>query len=206
MKQLVQNFVSTACRIIPMQTLLIALVLGGCISTFQGRDTPDKQVDQRDGKKTSFVFGYIDTGDAESDVEWAHLKQLEPRVFDPDKPTHAHADVFYVENLLTGKYRLESFGGNTLSFFHRGYALATHSIDYNMNIDDPVLIRIKKPGVHFMGSYKFIEVERGFFEDDQFTLKRIAKPTEKEVLARIVEFTKGTRWEPMLRKRLKRLR
>lgn len=206
MKQFIQNYMPPLCRITLLQTLLIALVLGGCISTFQGRDTPDKKVDQRDGKKMSFVFGYIDTGDAESDVEWAQLKQLEPRVFDPDKPARAHEDVFYVENLLTGKYRLESFGGNTLSFFHRGYFIATHSIDYQMNIDDPVLITIKKPGVHFMGSYKFFEVERGFFEKDQFTLKKIAKPTEKEVLARIVQFSRGTRWEPILRKRLQRLK
>ena len=84
-------------------------------------------------------------------------------------------------------------------------------------------IRITKPGVYYLGSYKYVQVKKkSMFKRGKFSIERVSEPAEAELLRRILADTmkiqkaknyKGpkkikiedTRWAEVIRARLKEL-
>lgn len=62
---------------------------------------------------------------------------------------------------------------------------------------NPTTRAIGGPGVHFLGSWRF--VPKG---GDDFELAPARSPGEREVLQRLLPWTQGTAWDGMVRKRL----
>ncbi|HKI96891.1 MAG TPA: hypothetical protein VKB51_00320 [bacterium] len=177
-----------------------------CSLGFGARDALAPQLDAKSKPDGAFVFGYIDMKAAKTGLDWAYLKQTEPKVFDPDHTSRAFQNVFYLENLPDGVFRLDGFGGNTWSFFHKGqYFFATYPVDYNLQLASKVQVRVDRPGVYFMGAYRYVHHDSGFLGDDTFSLEPISEPTERQVLERILPEAKGGPWEPLLRKHLAQL-
>src|SRR5258708_31414082 len=46
-------------------------------------------------------------------------------------------------------------------------------------------IRIQKPGIYFLGSFRYKEVKTGLLEAGKFDIERAGVPTEAELLERI---------------------
>jgi len=68
---------------------------------------------------------------------------------------------------------------------------------------DPV---IKKPGIYFVGSYKFKMIKKTtMFEQGEYDIIKINKPTEKEVLEKLLKYAKDTIWKQRILIRLKEL-
>jgi hypothetical protein len=70
-------------------------------------------------------------------------------------------------------------------------------------------VRISKPGIYFLGSYKYQQVKTGFFEGSKFDIERVDSPTEAELLQRILDEDKeikGSAWEEKIRQRLARIK
>lgn len=62
-----------------------------------------------------------------------------------------------------------------------------------------------RPGIHFLGSYKYKEVETGFFERGKFDFVPLKSPTERELLERLLKFTDSKTWELRIKKRIAEL-
>jgi hypothetical protein len=69
-------------------------------------------------------------------------------------------------------------------------------------------MRITKPGIYFVGAFKYQKVKTGFFEQGQFAIMKINRPTEGELLKRILENDdiKKSSWDAKIRARLAQLK
>ncbi len=63
---------------------------------------------------------------------------------------------------------------------------------------NPTTVRVTRPGVHFMGSFRY-EARGG----DEFVLVRADSPRERELFKRLLPYTAGTAWEGLVKRRLK---
>ena len=150
--------------------LWLTLVLGGCAGT---------PIDPKD-ESVSLVFGYVDMADAPSDLEWASLKRYgekESVWYTID----ARDGVIFHIGIASGSYQVEKFGGD-------GGILSRGRYEYNFGTRgrNETAIRIHKPGIYFLGAYKYIDRPGGLFKADKFRMKPIKEPSEKEILKRLI--------------------
>lgn len=151
-----------------------ALALAACAGGPGKVDTHDETV--------SLVYGYFDMKDAPSDLRWVSIKKY------GDKPLYYEAGakegLFWHVGVAAGSYQVETFGGQG------GIALLTSS-PYRYNFGtrgrNDTAIRIRRPGLYFMGTYKYVEHKGGFMEADHFEMKTVKAPTEKELLQRLIK-------------------
>lgn len=151
------------------------------------------------GEERSFVYGYIDMDDAPTDADWVQIRQFLPKVKDDIWNMRIHDGVFYIEKFVPGSYGVIKFGGEG-GFFTSPHAYGIPRQDKSMRLV------IKKPGIYYLGSFKYEHISRGFFEPDAFNIEKSETPAEKEVLKRIIEFAKGSGWEKKLANHLRSLK
>ncbi len=175
--------------------LWLTLVLGGCAGA---------PVDPKD-ESASLVFGYFDMADAPSNLQWVSLKRYgekEPVWYD----LAARDGLIFHIGIAPGSYQVEKFGGMG------GIPLLTrHPYEYNFGTRgrNETAIRIQKPGIYFLGAYKYIDHSGGLFKADKFQMKPTKAPSEKELLQRLItllesdsELKMYTRQIALARKRL----
>lgn len=177
--------------------LLIALLMlglaTGCAGGGHGRSIDDPS--------NSLVFGYVDMSDAPTSISWAKIMQVAPPTDKPYWGTDVRDGLFYTYYLPPGSYKLSTLGG---SGFFRG--------EYQYNFPKQGSgqgVRIEKPGIYFLGSYKYKKVKTGMFEAGKFAIERVDTPSEAELLKRILDKdgeVKGSAWEPKIRARLAQLK
>lgn len=79
--------------------------------------------------------------------------------------------------------QVDKFGRNT-----RWYSNATYTYNFGGKGRNETALIIKKPGVYFLGSYKYKEIDSGsFFVADKFDMVRSKTPTEKELLTKVLK-------------------
>jgi hypothetical protein len=176
--------------------LLLSVValgfLAGCAGGGHGRSIDDPS--------NSLVFGFVDMGNAPTKINGASLMQVAPPTDKPYWGTDVRDGLFYSYFLPPGSYQLSSISGSS---FWKG--------DYRYNFPrqgSEQAVRITKPGIYFLGSYKYKDVKSGFFEGGKFDIERVSSPSEAELLRRILEDKeiKGTAWEGKIRQRLGQLK
>lgn len=151
-------------------------------------------------KTASLVYGYIDMDEAPSDADWVTIRQYKPKPKD-DKPYISAKGVdgmFWYDQLVPGSYQLVEFGGSS---FWKNASYNYSMQDFSKN--DTALV-IAKPGLYFMGSYKFRKA--GTFWKPKFDIERTETPTEKEILQRMLPYSTDTQWEDLIKKRIARLK
>ncbi|MEW6332281.1 MAG: hypothetical protein AB1560_12560 [Pseudomonadota bacterium] len=176
--------------------LVLALTLGllaGCASGGPSRDINDPT--------NSLVFGYIDMDDAPTKVSYAWIEQVAPPSDSPYWGLGVTKGVFYNSYLPPGSYQLSKLGGS-------GFFAGQHEYSFPKQ-GNRTALRISKPGIYFLGSYKYKKVKTGFFQQGKFAIEKIAKPTEAEVLKRILDEDDEVRdsaWGKKIRARLAQLK
>jgi hypothetical protein len=148
----------------------------------------------------SLVFGYMDMNDAPTGLTYATVKQYKPKPKD-DKPYWYASTVdgiFWFEQLLPGSYQLVYFGGHS---WWRNAKYDYYMPEFKKN-DTAVVI--KKPGIYFLGSYKYKDA--GSFFNPKFEVEKMNRPTELELLTKLLPYSSGTQWEAMIKKRMEQLR
>lgn len=169
--------------------LLTLGLLAGCAGSGHGRHIDDAS--------NSLVFGYVDMSDAPTSVASASIMQVAPPTEKPYWGTDVRDGLFYTPYLPPGSYKLASLSG---SGFFKG--------DYQYNFPKQgrgdTGVRIAKPGIYFLGSYKYKKVKTGFFEGGKFTIERVKSPSEAELLKRILGEgdIKSSKWAEKIRARL----
>ena len=168
------------------------LLLGGCASSGPARDINDPT--------NSLVFAYIDMEDAPTEMSYANIRQVYPKGEEGFWGMGVDEGMLFNQYLPAGGYQMANFGGSGFWSGQHEYSFPT----YGRNV---TAVRADKPGIYFLGAYKYVDVETGFFEAGKFNIAPIESPTEKELLQRIAEmdWVKGTQWEERIRARLAEL-
>lgn len=185
-------------------TLICAIGLltsgcGGCfwILGFGGcpQGTP---VDDRKAPEMSLIYGHLDMSDAPTPVDWLDMKQVHPKIKKPYYPMRLDGGMFYFENVPRGSFQLTHFGGVG------GFGGNRHEYDIPRQ-SKAARLRVSSPGIHYIGSFKYKDVKTGFFEQNKFDVETVSNPGEMELLQKLLEHTKGTKWQAAVRARLKEL-
>ncbi len=147
----------------------------------------------------ALVYGYIDMEDAPTELSFVNFKQVLPKTKEPF--WHGGTDgkgLFWQEQLPTGTYQLVSFGGSS---FWRNANYTYNMPEFEKN---ETAVRIKGPGLHYLGTYKF--KKEGTFFSPKFDIVKSRAPSEKEVLEKLLPLSAGTSWEGRIRNRLRELK
>lgn len=191
-------------RLTRIACLLSVVLLTSCTYAFSF--TPSRNIDGDVKQKSILLFGYIDTQEADIDLEWAMVRQYRPATKKPFKLMRTDGKgLVYLENLPTGSFRLESFGGREWSGInrvHRTWELPNQNPEFEY-----MEVRALAPGIYFVGAYKVHLVKKGFwFIPDKTRLLPITELTEKKLLKQLSQITKGTKWHAIVRKKISRLK
>ncbi len=173
--------------------LIMLGLMAGCSSSGPERDINDPA--------NSLVFGYIDMEDAPTGVSSAWLVQVAPPSESPYWGLGVNKGLFYNSYLPPGSYQLSKFGGS-------GFFAGEHEYSFPRQGNETAL-RITKPGIYFLGSFKYKNAKSGFFEPGKFSIEKINKPSEAELLQRILDEDseiKKSSWGDKIRARLEKLR
>lgn len=185
-----------------LAVIIIAFLFSaGCGGGFKKIRNP-KQPD------SSLVYGHFDISDAHGPLTYVDLRQIRPvqrKIRGWIKHTYITKQAhFFNNNVRPGSYVLSSFG--TIKSGFGGTTVYTYPLP---NYGDEVLgFRVSdKPKLIFLGSYKYIKGKKGkWFTPGSFDIKRVNKPTEKEILQDLLLLSKGTKWEPLIMDRIKELK
>ncbi len=158
--------------------LVPAILLSSGCSLFSTKTPIDKN-----DQTLSVVYGYFDMEDAPSwvGIDWVSIKQYKPEV--------AYYSCGVEEGLFfhigvdkSASIQVEEFGRNT-----RWYSNATYTYNFGGKGRNETARVIKKPGVHFLGSYKFKNIDSGsMFRQDSFDMVPAVAPSEKELLTKLL--------------------
>lgn len=156
------------------------VVLAVCVLAIAGCASRGEPIDPKDST-LSMVFGYFDMKNAPSDLRWVSIKRY------GDKPLYyeagAREGMFWHVGIAAGSYQVETFGGQG------GIPMLTSS-PYRYNFGtrgrNDTAVRVKRPGIYYMGAYRYVEHKGGFMETDRFEMKSVKAPSEKEVLKRLI--------------------
>ena len=149
----------------------------------------------------SLVFGYIDMGNAPTSIKSAWIKQVAPPSDTPYWGLGISKGLFYNSHLPPGSYQLSKFSG--LGFF-----AGEQEFSFPRQANQTAL-RISKPGIYFLGSFKYKKVKTGMFSRAKFAIDKMGKPTEAELLQRILDEDseiKNSTWGDKIRTRLTQLK
>jgi len=185
--------------------LLPALLLSSGCALFGGGEKIDKN-----DKSLSVVFGYFDMKDAPSwgGIDWVSVKQYKP------KQKYYGCDVeeglfFHIGVANHSSIQVDTFGRNT-----RWYSNATYTYNFGGQGRNKTSKIIKKPGVYYLGSYKYKAIDSGsIFKADKFDMIQSKAPTEKELLTKLLgilkndsEYAEYTNQIAMVQARLNKLK
>lgn len=174
--------------------VVISVVLSSCADQRLIREDKD------DLATASLVFGYVDMGDAPTNLDWLSIRQAVPKTDKPYWNAAVDEGMFWGSHFKPGAYQMISFGGfsrwrNTHFEFELPQQYAEN---YRFKIDG-------KPGIYFLGSFKYKDVKTGFFEPGKFDFVAVKSPTERELLERLLKFTDSKTWEARIKKRIEEL-
>ncbi len=147
----------------------------------------------------SLVFGFIDMKGAPTKMSNATLKQVKPLSKKPYWYMGTNGKgLFWDEQLPPGSYQLFSFGGHS---FWRNASFTYNMPEFGKN---ETAVVIKKPGLYYVGSYKFEKT--GSFFNPKFDLVKTDSPSEKEILQQLLALGIGTEWEKVIENRIRVLK
>lgn len=180
----------------------IAALFGFLILLVAGCATSDP-VDPKD-EKLSLVYGYINMADAPSSLGWVRIKLYDGK--NTGYLLDAHKGLFFHVGVEPGPYQVERFGRHATFFSNTDYVY-----NFGTRGRNETAIKIDKPGIYFMGAYKYVDIPTGWFEQDKFRMERTTTPNERELLGKLLailqdDYSGYTRQIAMVRQRLAQLR
>ncbi|HEX7968721.1 MAG TPA: hypothetical protein VF502_10915 [Stellaceae bacterium] len=181
----------------------IASLFAGLLTLFVAGCGTSERIDPRD-PSLSLVYGYIDMKDAPSSLGWVHITLYDGK--NTGYYTAVHSGLFLHVGVKPGPYQVDRFGRDARFLSNTNY-----SYEFGTRGRNETATRIDKPGVYFMGAYKYVEVPTGWFEQDKFRMERTATPTERELLTKVLailqdDAARYARQIDMVKQRLAQLR
>lgn len=174
---------------------LLTLLVAGCATS----DPVDPK-----NQSLSLVYGYIDMTDAPSSLGWVRIKLYDGKNTSYEVP--GHKGLFLHVGVGPGPYQVERFGRHATFFSNTDY-----TYNFGTRGRNETAIKIEKPGVYFMGAYKYVDIPTGWFEEDKFRMERTPTPSERELLTKVLailqdDYPEYTRQIAMVRQHVAELR
>jgi hypothetical protein len=184
-------------RTVLLIIVILAFLLSAGCGSMQIKDTKDTNA--------SLVYGYVDMGNAPGKFAWLQFRQIRPI-------TKKKFWSFWVkDNSLFYHYNVpekSSFSIYEFGTRHPFYGTMVHIMPMYGN--DARTFKVREPGsLVFLGSFKYQKTGAhmmNIFKETGFELVPSKKPTEKEVLKKLLPLTKGSKWEARVNKRIMELR
>ncbi len=180
--------------------IAIAAVLSGCGGTTMLKDdsTP---------ASNTLVFGYIDMTDAPVSLDRVSIRQMAPKTSEPFLEQDVDDGMFFNSFLKNGSFYIYEFGGASWGFFNAGgiFGKERLSFDFETEHHNFGRFKIEKPGLQFVGSYKYKKIKTGLFAPDKYEVEPVNSPTERELLERLAKVTTSKAWEAKISKRIQEL-
>lgn len=178
-------------RLLVFPLMVLVSLLSGCAGTIG----PERNLND---PTNSLVFAFVDMKDAPTKVDGASLK---PQGEEGYWHMSVEDGLMYQQYLPLGSYQLATLSGS--GFFKGNYVYTFPAYGKNQSA-----IRIQKPGIYFLGSFRYKEVKTGLLEAGKFDIERAGVPTEAELLERIrkLKWVKGTQYESRISSRLAEIR
>lgn len=188
---------------------ILSMVGAGCATGWHSITKED--VAQSD---VSLVYGYIDMSDAPSPMDYFSVKQTAPSD-GGEYDFGVQNGLFIYQAMPPGTYQLDEFGGTSVSRFliftldstlHRYSFMNPDMINPDLGKKSDLSaheeFKIDKPGLYYLGSYKFIRLKK---DEDDFDLKPLGNPGEGQVLQMVLEMpnVRDTKWEALVLQRMK---
>jgi len=173
-------------KLIPIAASALLLAACGGLS---------KQMEEPKDSDRSLVYGYVDMEDGPCPLDWFNMKQVLPKVEEPYWGFRTADGAFYAEYIPLGSFQLWSFGGA------KTFGNTFWTFKFPQQLPG---LRIEKPGLYFVGSFRM--KDEGNFFKSKYDIDLADKPTEREVIEKILPYAKGTEWDDWLRRRLKELK
>jgi hypothetical protein len=176
-------------KLIPIAASVLALAACGSGMSPQMEDQKDPDC--------SLVYGYIDMTNGPCWLQWFYLHQVLPKTEKPFFNFRVDEGAFYAEFVVSGSYQLHELGG--------WGSWPNGNTSYNFLFPKQAEgLRIEKPGLYYIGSYKMKDL--GNFFKSKYDIELAETPSEREVLSKVLPHAKGTIWEERIRQRLETLK
>lgn len=154
-------------------------LLGGCAVT---RDNVDPAATD-----LSVIAGHIDMRGAPSNLRWVSIK-----AYGPGADNHYIARVedgfFFHVGIEAGSYQIDKFGGVSGI---AGFGGRFHEYEWGTRGRNETAVRINRPDVYFVGSWRYVAERSGMFEAARFDMQPARSPGEQEVLRRVLQVMEG---------------
>jgi hypothetical protein len=170
-----------------------ALFIDGC---FLFKKTV--QLKEPENESQSLVVGYIDMEDAPTWLGFVVMRQLRPKTEKNKLRFSISEGIFFNEFVPPGIFQFDRFGGSSGNTDYTFY--------FPLQGKKPMDPVIEKPGIYFVGSYKYKNVKKPVFGKGEFDLIKSEKPDEKEVLEKLLKLAGKTVWRQRIMKRLEEIK
>ena len=173
---------------------LNVLFLVATIIIASGCSSSTEKITDPKNKKVALVYGYVNMNEAGSPLDWLAVRRYRPT---PQRyGTDIYAGLFFHIGVDLGSYQVERFGSNSGAFRNTSYRYTFGGSGKNMSAR-----RINKPGLHYLGSYKY-NAKTNSSGRDYFTFDKVKEPSEKELLTILLrrvksdysEYTQQIKW------------
>ncbi len=159
----------------------------------------DRPFIKPEGNNESMIIGYVDMDDAPGSFNGVYIKKIQPVEKKPYYNFWLDGGMFYRSPVAPGVYKMD-----TIKSFSR-WTNTIYSFNFPQTGRSEMDVRVTKPGVYYVGSWKYKKVDTGFFERGKFDLTRIQQPTELELLKRVLPEARDPYWIDMINKRIREL-
>lgn len=174
---------------IPLMLVALSLLVG----------CGDRPFIKPEANDESMIIGYIDMADAPGSFNGVHVKRIQPVSKTPYYNFWIDGGMFYRSPVAPGVYKMDSFSS------YSRWSNTNYTLNFPKSGRSEMDLKITKPGVYYVGSWKYAKVKTGFFEHGKFDLIRIEKPTELDLLKQVLPKAKDPYWVNMINKRIKEL-
>lgn len=170
-----------------MATLFL---IGGCASS--------PLVQPPANNNESLIFGYVDMRESRARLSGAVFKQISPPIEWPFHISNIHRfTVFYTQHgVQPGIYKMDNL--RTIGGFQDSIVGV---YDFPKSGKGEMDLKITKPGVYFVGSWKFKRLD-----GDKFDIERLNSPTELEVISQVLPYAEDKYWKDMILARIEQLK
>lgn len=147
----------------------------------------------------SLIIGYVDWDDAPGKLTGVSIKKIQPVEERPYYNFWIDGGTFYRSSVKPGVYKMDSMRS------HRSFPAGSWIFNFPQSGRGEMDVKVVKPGIYYVGSWKYKEIKTGFFEQGKFDLERIAKPTELELLKQVLPEARDPYWVEMINRRIREL-
>ncbi|MFZ5724654.1 MAG: hypothetical protein ACOY33_13465 [Pseudomonadota bacterium] len=159
-----------SCR--ALAVALLAFLLGACANNMADR-----------AANGSVVYGYIDMSEAPTGLDWLSLLQVKPKTKEPYWQTGTEkvekGYLFFHYGLTPGTYQISEFGGADRFLIFSG---TPYVYSFSRQGRNESAIEIGKPGVYFIGAFKYKRIKNGFFKADNFDVVAVKEHPPKQLM------------------------